>query len=552
MKKVCLIFLSGFFLTVYYGCSKDNEILESEASKVFSEQSQVKPLNPKLDENLYSEDYLQEFFEKNKTIDWIQEKDPKLFYSIASYTDNIYLISYKAEGFGKLKGNIDKIDLKSKEWVEAKDAILKLFETDDPKYVNRTGKLGDNLPMLLIESTSFKSIEKLVKLEIVSSIEVSLDIMMIKWLKAGPLHQVGCNCQKPVIDDIDPNDYDVIAPDVKQPWNYKIHNIDQAWESTPEEKRAGKGIGVAVIDTGASEDQGNLSSDFNSGQSQGRIIGMQNFLDAYLMWVISPYAPISVLVEHQSIVPLSSHDRCAHGTKMAGVIGAPRGDDGNSVGIAYNCDLYVYRALHNAIIITTTEKAAVAASLADIALKDDIQIISMSIGQLPWQMSSAIDMGLEDAYNAGKMMVCAAGTGPLQGFDYIAFPANSSYTVAATGIRTPSDFNIPLTDADSACNICHKGEGVDFAVVMQHPGSFNSSENTSLGLYCEGDVPGYVSGASTAASSLSGMAALVWANEGPSATREQILEKLVSASSNGGSPITNYGNGWVDVSQALQ
>lgn len=571
MKKVFLFFLATFILTVYYGCSKDNEILESNAVEGAKEASPLKPQGPKMDENMYSEKYLEEYFKDNKNIDWTNVKDPKLLYSIGRYTDNVYLITYKAKEFGDLKGNVSKIDINAKSWQEAKDDILKVFETNDSKYINRTGKLGDNLPMLLIESTSFKAIEQIVDLDIVSSIEVSDGEMASKWLKLGVIHQTGCDCATPTVDNLDMdefnNDYTTIDPNVKKPWNYNFHQIDEAWEAVPEDKKAGAGVGIAVIDTGVSEDQENLDfyTDFNSGQSQGRFIESYNMLDAYLEWetildplTVGPQFPfgISVLREHFSDTPLSSDDRCGHGTKMAGIIGAPRGNDGNSVGIAYNCDIYAYRALHNAIIITAAEKCAVAASLSDIALNDDIQIVSMSIGQLPGYESDAIKNALEAVYDAGKLMICAAGTSPAKGNEIIVFPATSPLTTAVTGIKTPTFDPLllpPLNDSYPACDICHKGAEVDFAVVMQHQEIFTIfGESTTLGLYCDGDLPGYVSGASTATSSFAGMAALVWANEGLSATREQILEKLVGASTNGDAPISNYGNGWVDINLALQ
>lgn len=236
---------------------------------------------------------------------------------------------------------------------------------------------------------------------------------------------------------------------------------------------------------------------------------------------------------------------------MAGMVAAPRGIDDNVAGIAYNCDLYNYRVVHNPVILTGLEKLAVADGLLNTILNNNIRIISMSIAQIPPFQSTNIEYALEAAAAVDKLIICAAGTSvyPLAELPIVTFPANSHLTVATTGIKEPVGWDgSPLNFFDEACNICHYGPAVDFAVIIQD----NSNNNrTTLALTCDGDIPDYASGSSSSTASVSAIAALIWAQD-INQSREDVILKMVAASSNATVQHGLLGFGVIDVHEALQ
>jgi hypothetical protein len=171
-----------------------------------------------------------------------------------------------------------------------------------------------------------------------------------------------------------------------------------------------------VFDSGASDDQENLGSAFNSGYSTGRTVTrLSTHYSGWWWW--------------RSLDP--PHDQCGHGTSMCGFATAPRGSDGNAVGVAYNSDLISIRAVEDVIINTSDEKDGVKDALIIAGNNNGVKVVSMSIGTPFW--SGTVADGIYYAHNKGKMIVAAAGTS----FSWtswwgVIFPANMSQTVAVT------------------------------------------------------------------------------------------------------------------------
>jgi hypothetical protein len=67
---------------------------------------------------------------------------------------------------------------------------------------------------------------------------------------------------------------------------------------------------------------------------------------------------------------------------MSGLAGAPRTNDGSTVGVAYKANLYTYRATSDVIINASKEKKGVKNSLVDAANRSNVKVISMSIGDV--------------------------------------------------------------------------------------------------------------------------------------------------------------------------
>lgn len=193
------------------------------------------------------------------------------------------------------------------------------------------------------------------------------------------------------------------------------------------------------------------------------------------------------------------------------------------------------------------EKLAVGRALVEAANEDGVNIINMSIGQLPFNTSSVIGLGIDVAFDAGKMIVCAAGASvPFS--NLVVYPANSNKTIAVTGIKVP--VNYPNNRQFILCNVCHGGEEVDYSIILQD----NEENNrTTLAVTCDGDIPAYSSGTSSAAATFSGIAALVWSNLGTDMSRSDVLEAISNTTTPPnlqGEDI--YGQGYVNALDALE
>ena len=536
------------------------------------------------DGSVYEVEYILEYIKANKPIDWTKERDAKLLHSIGYYTDYSYIVGYKPKGFTDFENGLNLSELSNPTWKTAKENILSEFDFTKNDILQEPG--DDLFPGVLVESRSIETMERLMKMDELNYVEPQIDIFLLMFdeeLQAqldlgfeGPLpsgdqyvsllNRIGCSCEEPMAPN--PLDYKLIGPNMKMPWNYEFNGISEVGlNEDPDQtnawsKSTGDGIGVAVIDSGVSFEQENLDNfgEFDMvGQSFGRYEERRDFLGYETKFEIIPSNPgptaIRLLETRIEDVTRAAHDRCGHGTRQAGLVAGPRGADGNSVGVAYNCDLYNYRALHNPLILTLREKMAVGRALRAAAAENNIKIISMAIAQPNvFDPSISIELAINVAYNEGKMMVCAAGTGftELNPNLVVLYPARSSKTVAVTGMREPESFPAPLGILEGElCDKCFGGGQVDFAVIMQD----NSDENnarTTMTITCTGDEPEYSTGSSSATGTFSGMAALVWSKLGSSATREQVLDRMRAASSRPDGAHLFLGHGYVNVNIAME
>ncbi|MFM7672090.1 MAG: S8 family peptidase [Bacteroidota bacterium] len=332
----------------------------------------------------------------------------------------------------------------------------------------------------------------------------------------------GCGSNTPDYDIRSGVHYSTIAPDAKQSWNYTAHGISLAWGRT-----TGKGIKVYVIDSGCSWSQDNLGLAFNSGASYGRTLERIVTLprDTWLGFPIGS--------------PETSDDGCGHGTSMAGAIAAPRCSDGNTVGIAYNCNLITCRASTDVFLDEAREVKGVVDAFTNAANRSDVRIISMSIGRIT--NSSYIADAVRYAYGKGKLIFTAAGTSFswTSGWAGVIFPASMPEIQSVTGVKDLSSL--------SACAVCHTGVEVDFSVTMER----NTDGMHPLTLADAGDWPSTVGGSSVATASMAGMAALVWSRF-PTLTRDQMILRLQQYSSSYPYKSTQFGWGRLNVDRATQ
>ena len=316
------------------------------------------------------------------------------------------------------------------------------------------------------------------------------------------------------------NDYRVIAPNCYISWTFDQHNIEQAWAYS-----TGAGVTVGLVDTGVSQYQSLLGNNFNDGWSNGRYIQKYGtFIDSPWWWSNNYDGP---------------YDLCGHGTSMASTIAAPRNNDYMPVGVAYNSNMVAYRATEDVVLNDYHERKGVKDALIALANRNDVKIISMSIGY-PWSIGNVRD-AVQYAYYKQKLIFAAGGTSTTWTNWYpVIFPANMSETVAVTGITDDGTYQ--------QCDTCHDGPQIEFTVVMERDWD-NSRTGTVLGYY--NGQRDYVGGSSVATATTAGIAALVWARH-PGWSRTQVLNKMRQSAEFYPNKSSTKGYGNIDALQAVQ
>jgi hypothetical protein len=464
-----------------------------------------------------------DILETTPVFDWEMVDDHTLF-SAGMQSDRVFEIGYQPVGFQNLPERIHEIDIHSPDWQDVQNKILTIILNGE-KELNPKIELTDllafgypkvlpNMAVLISNEKTISNLRNLPEVRFLEAMGYSLPSQNVESRNI-----FGCNGAGPNFD-IDENDYTTIAPDAKQSWHHESSKITEAWEHT-----SGEGITIVVIDTGLSDDQENLGDSFNSGLSENRTVERLSTHYTGMLWWKELDPP---------------HDECGHGTEMSGMAAAPRSDDGNSVGVAYNANLIGIRAVNDVIIDGSNDKDGVKDALVYAGDRDDVKVISMSIGS-PLS-SGTVEDGIYYAYNKDKMICAAAGTSLniTTNVVNVIFPANMSQTVAVTGVKD----KFPL----ERCSTCHDGSQVDFVMPTERVGD---SDNGPITLSSYSDTPNYSGGSSPSVSSVAGIAALVWAAH-PRLGRANIYKLMYEHSSNFPNRDSNLGWGIIDAEAAVR
>lgn len=229
-------------------------------------------------------------------------------------------------------------------------------------------------------------------------------------------------------------------------WGLNLVGIPNFWKYTK-----GKGIKVAVLDTGIDTSHRDLLPNFKKGKDFTESIA-------------------------------GVHDANGHGTHCAGIIAAQDNSFG-VVGIAPEAELYIGKVLSDD---GRGSENAISAGI-DWAISQKVHIISMSLGS-PYP-SSKIHESIKKAIDAGIIVICAAGNeGPYM--DSVGYPAKFDEVIAVGAI----DLNKKVT------NFSSRGNAVDIVA----PG------NNILSTYPPNGTAS-LSGTSMAAPFVAGVAALILA-----------------------------------------
>lgn len=325
----------------------------------------------------------------------------------------------------------------------------------------------------------------------------------------------GCGFESTALNAVD---YTTVSPNAKAPWSFTKHNIINAWSYS-----TGAGVTIGVIDSGVSPEQSLLGSSFNNGLSTGRTISKNGvYVDSVWPW---------------STGYDGSADKCGHGTSMASAAAAPRNNQGQPVGVAYNANLVTYRAASNVVLDGYHEQNGVKIAFTELGNNNTVKIISMSMGHI--FSVGKIEDGVKYAYSKGKLIFCAGGTSTsFTNFVGVIFPAWMPETQAITGVKENT--------SNQKCDVCHSGSEIDFTYQMERA----SGSNIPVLSYYNGQTD-YVGGSSVATASTAGIAALVWAKN-PSWTRDQVINKMRQSATYYPTPNSDYGYGNINVLQAVQ
>ena len=451
---------------------------------------------------------------------WTDASD-EMLWSAGMHSDSVFAIGYTINAEFDMEQNIHTIDINSAEWKTAKSNVLN--QVIKREKISRNKKLTakdimpfgeeEKFPQLIVHLTNSNLIAELrssPNVRYVEPIGFSLEDQL-----ATRRSNEGCNSSPNY--SINANDYTTIAPSTKKAWNFDTHSIPSAWRQS-----TGDNIRIAIIDTGASDSQDNLGSQFTSGYSSGRNIQKYSTHVSGSWWWASLDSP---------------HDQCGHGTSMAGFAAGPRGNDGNATGVAYKADLMTIRAVKDVVISSSSERVGTRDALYLAGGRTDVKIISMSIGT-PFYSSTVAD-GIHYANNKGKLIVAAAGTSLSWTSWYpVIFPANMSQTTAVTGLRD---------NGYQKCVVCHSGPEVDFTIVMERA---SNDDRTSISLASYSNQPKYTGGSSCATATVAGIAALVWA-ENPSASRTTVINAMKQASEFYPYRDSNFGWGQLNAASAV-
>lgn len=514
MRKNILLMLCISTLLTFISCEKkaaDDTAKPSDSG----DETSLMPIQ-EINANIENE------VSQTGSFDWKKASLRMVWSALQQQSDHTMSIGYKPVSEGDIDNRLSTIDIKASDWKDAKAQVLNLILQSEQK-VRPNLKLKDlevwkedKLPLVDVEVYNIETIRLLRASNLIRYAEpmgydpIAQEDKQVQSASGDGSGGSGCGGYVGNTSLVSGKDYTIISPNTKTSWNYSYHNIQQAWT-----KSTGAGIKVMVIDTGVDPDQDNFGTGFNQGLSSGRTF------------------------QKMTTIPgqTTADDGCGHGTTMSGAIAAPRGTDGNSCGIAYNCNFVICRAANDVYIDESGEVKGVSDAYTYAADDTSIRIISMSLGRI--NSSGQIKDAINYAYGKGKLMFCAGGTSFSWSawFVGVIFPASLPQVQAITGVKDKTTL--------TACNDCHKGKEIDFVVVMERSSDGFHQISTAI----NGDVPTTVGGSSVSTADASAIAALVWSRF-PNYTRDQVLNKLTTTASLYPNKNKNFGWGKLNADAA--
>lgn len=451
--------------------------------------------------------------------------DNDMIWTALGNSDHVLSVGYQPAGEQNVAERLHQINIQDAVWLDARQQVLELILSSEQR-------LNPELTLEQLFAFPENNVLPVFNVRVYNPETIAL-LRASKYLRyaeptgyepfmKGTASRSGSGCDSNYGEPglaLGP-DYSNEQPGCKASWNHPFHKVKDAWAQSD-----GSGATLLVIDTGCSDEQENLGEDLNQGYSSGRSIEKYVTLPQQTNFWGNPVGD-----------PETPNDLCGHGTSMLGAAAAPRGTDGNSVGIAYNANLISIRAAADVYLDESREVVGVSNAFTFGGQNGAVRVISISMGRIT--SSSQIRDAIIYAHNNGKMIFAAAGTSYswTAWFAGVIFPANQTQCIAVTGIRD---------NLTQKCGSCHVGSKVDFVLVMEKAGN----GRTPLSLAQSGDVPSTVGGSSVATASTAGIATLVFSKY-PGWTRQQVFDRMKTSANYYPSRNSNFGWGRVDAKKA--
>lgn len=252
-------------------------------------------------------------------------------------------------------------------------------------------------------------------------------------------------------------------------WGLNLIEAEGAWSVSPS---MGQGIKIAVLDSGIDLDHEDLAAN---------IIGGYNAINGG-----------------------SYDDDDGHGTIVAGIIGAIPNNSVGGAGVAGKASLLAVKVLDKDGYGTSESISKGIRWAAD----NDADILNLSLGAN--QDDPLIKQAIDYAYNKGCVIIAAAGN---DFSDSVSYPAAYSNVIAVSA----------LNEANGLADFSNYGPEIDIAAPGVNIFSTAPNHSTSCGV----TNYGYASGTSMSAPYVSGVAALIKA-QNPALTPNEIKQILVN------------------------
>ena len=317
------------------------------------------------------------------------------------------------------------------------------------------------------------------------------DKQLLQELKRSPLSKeteyIEPNYQYQAFDV--PND-----PDYSKQWNFRNINIEQAWDETK-----GKGITVAVIDTGVSK-----------------------VPDLKLTKFVKGYDFVSDKVD--------AADDNGHGTHVAGTIAQSTNNGYGVAGIAYESAIMPLKVLSRSGGGTVADIAEAIKYAAD----NQADVINLSLGG--GGASNLMAEAIKYAHNKGVIIIAAAGN---EGKNSAAYPARYPEVISVSATDAAGD-KAPYSNFGAGVDISAPG-GSEAGKIIQNTLDPSSGESVFAGFQ----------GTSMAAPHVAGVAALVKAS-GVTEPAEIRAILTQSARKIQEDPLNHFGAGQLDAAAAVK
>ena len=222
-------------------------------------------------------------------------------------------------------------------------------------------------------------------------------------------------------------------------------------------------------------------------------------------------------ISDQNDISIIYEDLCGHGTSVAGIIAAK--DNGDPVtGINPNVELYSARVLDDNL------SAPISRIVEAIywAIEQDVHIISISFGTL--NDSEVLHNAIQDAYNAGILIIAAAGNNGI-----IEYPAAYDEVIAVGSVDSKGERS--------------QGSAIGDGLELVAPGELILSTGSLGGISIS-------SGTSMAVPHVVGIASALW--EKDLNCSAEFIRLILGISANQYGPMDEYGFGLVDYENALK